>query len=152
VIIDDPLQAGRFHVQQQSEPAGHWLEEPDVNDRSGQLDVAHSPPANTRVTHLDAALIAHDAPVLHPPKLAARTLPVLLRAEDALAEQAVLLRTIAHQVDRLGHRYLAGRPGPNIRRARQADPHRGDVVDALAVTHVCHPQKKRPTESLVWSA
>ena len=39
--VDDPLQAGGLHVQQGAQAAGHRLEEPDVDDRRGQLDVAH---------------------------------------------------------------------------------------------------------------
>ena len=39
--VDDPFQAGRAHVQQGAQTAGHGLEKPDVNDRRGQLDVPH---------------------------------------------------------------------------------------------------------------
>ena len=56
----------------------------------GQLDVPHALAAHAAMRHLDAAAIADHALVLHAAILAAGALPVLFRAEDALAEQAVL--------------------------------------------------------------
>ena len=40
--VDDLFQAGGLHVEQRAQAAGHGLEEPDVDDRRGQLDVAHA--------------------------------------------------------------------------------------------------------------
>ena len=99
--VDDLLQAGRLHVEQRAEAAGHRLEEPDVDDRGGQLDVAHALAADAAVRDLDAAAVADHALVLHAAVLAAGALPVLLRAEDALAEQAVLFGAVGAVVDRL---------------------------------------------------
>src|SRR5207244_3512229 len=109
--INDLLQAGGLHVQQGSQTAGHGLEEPDVHDRGGQLDVAHALAADAAVRYLDAAAVADHALVLHAAVLAAGALPVLLRPEDALAEQAVLLRAVGAVVDGLGLLDLAEGPG-----------------------------------------
>src|SRR5207248_1709738 len=94
-------QAGRLHVEQRAEPARHRLEEPDVHDRGGQFDVAHALAADAAVRDLDAAAVADHALVLHAAVLAAGALPILLRAEDAFAEQAVFLGPVGAVVDGL---------------------------------------------------
>src|SRR5205823_6774841 len=129
--VDDLLQAGRLHVQQRAQARRHRLEEPDVDDRRGQLDVAHALAADAAVRHLDAAAVADHALVFHAAVLAAGALPVLLGAEDALAEQAVLFGAVGAVVDRLGLLDLAERPGANVVWAREADAHRAVVVNAV---------------------
>ena len=68
----------------------------------GQVDVAHPLAADLGAGDLDAAALADDALVTDALVLAAVALPVLGRTEDALAEQAVLLRLERAVVDRLG--------------------------------------------------
>ena len=89
--VDDLFEARRLHVEQVAEPARHRLEEPNVHNRRGQFDVAHSLAADARVRDLHAAAVADHALVLHPAVLAAGALPVLLGAEDLLAEESILL-------------------------------------------------------------
>src|SRR5262249_8232803 len=132
--VDDPLQAGCAHVQQGAEAAGHGLEEPDVDDRGGQLDGAHPLAAHPRVRHLDAAAVADHPLVLHAAVLAAGALPVLLRAEDPLAEQAVLLGPISPVIDRLGLFDLAERPAPDVVGAGQPDLDGPVVIDTIVGT------------------
>src|SRR5262249_59698634 len=98
-----------------------------------QLDVAHALAADAAVRDLDAAAVAHHALVLHAAVLAAGALPVLLRPEDALAEEAVLLRAVGAVVDGLRLLDLAERPRADVGRAGQADPHRAVVVDPVVV-------------------
>src|SRR5262249_38133171 len=131
--VDDLLQGGGLHVEQGAQAAGHGLEEPDVDDGRGQLDVAHALAADAGVGDLDAAAVADHALVLHAAVLAAGALPVLLRAEDALAEQAVLFRPVGAVVDGFGLLDLAKRPAPNVMGASQADADRPIVVDAVVV-------------------
>ena len=119
--VDHLLQAGGLHVQQGAQAAGHGLEEPDVHDRGGQLDVAHPLAADAAVRDLHAAAVADHALVLHAAVLAAGAFPVLLRAEDPLAEQAVLFRAVGAVVDRLRLLDLAERPAADVVRAGQAD-------------------------------
>ena len=57
-----------------------------------QLDVAHALAADLGGDDLDAALLAHDAAVLHAFVLAAVALIVLHGAEDLGAEKAVAFR------------------------------------------------------------
>ena len=82
-----------------------------------------------RAGDLDAALVADDALVPDPLVLAAVALPVLRRTEDALVEEAVLLRLERPVVDRLRLRHLALRPLPDLVRAGERDADRVEVID-----------------------
>src|SRR5690606_35249445 len=88
------------HVEHRRDAARQRLQEPDVRDRCGELDVAHALTADTRQRNLDTALFADDVLVLHPLVLAADALVVFLRAEDARAEETVTLGLERAVVDR----------------------------------------------------
>ncbi len=126
--VEDALELLQLHVEKQADAARQRLQEPDVRDRSGQLDVAHALAADLRNGHLDAALLADDALVLHALVLAAQALVVLDRAEDAGAEQAVTLGLERAVVDGLRLLDFAERPAADLFRARNADP---DLVKRL---------------------
>jgi hypothetical protein len=64
--------------------------------------MAHALAADLGDGHLDAALLADDALILHALILAAQALIVLDRTEDARAEQAVALGLERAVVDGLG--------------------------------------------------
>src|SRR6202034_3942607 len=117
------------HVEQVADPARDALEEPDVAHRGGEIDVAHALAANLRARHLDAAALADDALVTHSLVLTAVALPVLGRAEDALAEEAVLLGLQRAVVDRLGLGDLAGAPAADLLGGGEADLNGVEVVD-----------------------
>jgi hypothetical protein len=91
--VQDPIEVLGADVQEVAHTARHALDEPDVSDRSGQLDMTHAVPADPGAGHLDAAALADDALEPDPLVLAAVALPVLGRTEDALVEEPVLLRT-----------------------------------------------------------
>ena len=129
--VDHLFQARGFHVQQVAQPAGHGLEEPDMHDRRGQLDMAHPLAAHAAMRDLDAAAVADHPLVLHAAILAAGAFPVLFRAKDALAEQAVLFRTVGAVVDRFGLFHFAERPTADVVRPGQADLDRRVVVDPI---------------------
>ncbi len=116
--VDDPLQARRLHVQQRAEAGRHRLEEPDVHDGRGQVDVPHALAAHAAVRDLHAAPVADDALVLDALVLAAEALPVPLGTEDPLAEQAVLLGAVGAVVDGLRLLDLAVGPRTDVLRAR----------------------------------
>src|SRR5690606_5999387 len=78
------------------------LEEPDVCDRRGQVDVPCPLAADLRVDDFDAALLADDTAVLHPLVLAAQALVVLDGPEDLGAKESVTLRLEGPVVDGLG--------------------------------------------------
>jgi hypothetical protein len=100
--IEHALKLLQLHVEQQADAARQRLQEPDVRDRRGQLDMAHALAADLGDGHLDAALLADDALILHALVLAAQALIVLDRTEDARAEQAVALGLERAVVDGLG--------------------------------------------------
>src|SRR5690606_33659505 len=77
--------------------------------------------------HLDAALLADDALVLHALVLAAQALVVLDRAEDASTEQAIPLRLEGAVVDRLRLLDLAVGPRADPLGAGDRD---ADLVEA----------------------
>src|SRR4029077_2788777 len=104
--VEDLLELARRDVEQVADAAGDALEEPDVRDGRGQVDVAHALAAHLLARHLDAAALADDALVADALVLAAVALPVLGRTEDALAEEAVALGLELAVVDRLGLRHL----------------------------------------------
>src|SRR4029079_7460162 len=91
--------------------------------RRRELDMAHALAPHPRQRHLDAALLADDALVLHALVLAAQALVVLDRAEDAGAEQPVTLRLEGTVVDGLRLLDLAERPRQDLfgRSDRDAD-------------------------------
>ena len=127
--VQDALEILQRHVEQQADAARQRLQEPDVRDRSGEFDMAHALAPHARQRHLDAALLADDALVLHALVLAAQALVVLDRPEDARAEQAVALGLEGPVVDRLRLLDLAVGPGQNLLRARDRDP---DLVEDLS--------------------
>src|SRR5262249_50307853 len=125
------LNVAGLHVQHGAQPAGQRLEEPDMHDRRGQVDMTHALAAHAAVRHLHAAAIADDSFVFGPLVLAAGTLPIALGAKDALAEEPILFSAIRAVVDGLRLLYLTKRPGPNIIRAGQLNPNRTIIVDAI---------------------
>ena len=109
------------------------LQEPDVGDRRRQGDVAHALAADLRLDDLDAALLAHDAAVLHALVLAAVALVVLDRTEDLGAEEPVAFRLERPVVDRLRLLHLAERPLPDLVRGRERDPERVERQGVLGL-------------------
>ena len=116
-------------VEEVADAARDALEEPDVRDGGGEVDVTHPLAAHLLAGHLDAAALADDALVANPLVLPAVALPVLGRTEDALAEKAVLLGLERAVVDRLRLRDLAGGPVPDLLARREADADRVEVID-----------------------
>src|SRR5215218_7487228 len=91
--VEYPVELLGTDIEQISHSARHALDEPHVRHRGGELDVAHPVAAYAGAGYLDPAPLADDALEPDPLVLAAVALPVLGRAEDALVEEAVLLRT-----------------------------------------------------------
>src|SRR6185503_8428697 len=138
LVVDDAFELARLHRQQAADARRDGLEEPDVRARGGEVDVAHALPAHAGLGDLDAAAVADDAFVFDALVLSAEALPVLLGTEDALAEQAVLLRAVRPVVDGLRLLDLAVRPAPDLLRRRQLDGYRAVLIDA--VVHQFHQQ------------
>src|SRR5262249_9362347 len=135
------------------DPARDALEEADVRDRRGQVDVAHPLAADLLARHLDAAALADDALVTDALVLAAVALPVLRRTEDALAEEAVPLGLERAVVDRLRLRHFSGRPVANLLARRQSDPDGVEIIDVdqvsvpLLAALPLHSSLRRPSRA-----
>src|SRR5436305_12384830 len=127
--VQDLLELARGDVEEVADAARDALEEPDVRDRRGEVDVAHALAAHLLPRHLDAAALADDALVADTLVLAAVALPVLRRTEDALAEQAVALRLQGAVVDRLRLRDFPRRPVADLLRRRKTNPDRVEIID-----------------------
>src|SRR3984885_2362514 len=120
--IKDALEILERHVEQKADARRQRLQKPDMGHRRGKLDVAHALAPHAAQRHLDRALLADDALVLHALVLAAQALVVLDRPENARAEQAVALGLESAVVDGLGLFDLAVGPGQNLVGARDRNP------------------------------
>src|SRR5213593_3008267 len=109
-VVDHPLEIAQRHVEHVAHRRGQGLEEPDVRHRHRELDVAHPLAPHLGERHFHAAAVADHAAVADALVLAAMALPILHRAEDALAEQPVALRLEGAVIDGLGLGHLAPRP------------------------------------------
>ena len=142
LAVEDLLQVLQRDVEHVADARRQALQEPDVRDRRGQRDVPEALAAHLGLDHLDAALLAHDPPVLHALVLAAVALVVLHRAEDLGAEEPVPLRLEGAVVDGLGLLHLAVRPladllraASEMRMARERERVLGLLEEAEDVTH-----------------
>ena len=129
--VEDLLELLQRHVEQRADARRQALQEPDVRDRRGEVDVAHALAPDLRLDDLDAALLAHDAAVPHALVLAAVALVVLRRPEDLGAEEPVALRLEGPVVDGLRLLHLAVRPRPDLVRRRERDADRVEVERVL---------------------
>src|SRR5205807_5725436 len=127
--VEDLLELLGSHVQQVTDPAGNALEEPDVADGRGQVDVTHALAADLRARDLNAAALADDALVPDALVLAAVALPVLRGPENALAEQTVALGLERAVVDRLRLRDLTRRPVADLLTRCETDADRVELID-----------------------
>src|SRR5207248_3568839 len=121
LAVQDLLQVLERDVEQVADPRRQRLQEPDVRDRRGQVDVAEPLTPHLGLDDLDAALLADHAAVLHALVLAAIALVVLHRPEDLGAEEPVPLRLEGAVVDGLRLLHLAVRPLADLLRRRQRD-------------------------------
>ncbi len=139
VEVEHLLEIIHGHVEKGADLGRQRLEEPDVGDGSGELDVAHAFAAHLGGDDLDAALFADDAAVLHALVLAAVALVVLHGAEDLGAEETVAFRLEGAVVDGFGLFDFAVRPFADDLRRGNGYPdglqvaHVGDVARSSAV-------------------
>src|SRR5204862_4989009 len=127
--VQNLLELTRSDVEEVADAARDALEEPDVRDGRGQVDVPHALAAHLLARHLDAAALADDALVADALVLAAIALPVLRRTEDALAEETVALGLERAVVDCLRLGDLAGGPVANLLAGRKPDANGVEIVD-----------------------
>src|SRR5262249_46404538 len=127
--VEDLLELAGGDVEQVADAARDALEEPDMGDGRGQVDVAHALSPHLLPGDLDAAALPDAALGTDALVLAAIALPVLGGTEDALAEEAVALGLERAVVDRLRLGDLAGGPVADLLARREADTDRVEIVD-----------------------
>src|SRR5258705_5520784 len=109
-VVDDLLEVTQRQVDEIAHWAGQRLEEPDVGDGYGELDVTHALATDAAQGDFDAATIADHTTITDALVLSAVAFPVLDGTEDALAEQAVFLGLERAVVNGLGLENFAPRP------------------------------------------
>src|SRR5205085_5397736 len=127
--VQELLELARCDVEQVADAARDALEEPDVRDGRGEVDVTHALAAHLLPRHLDAAALADDPLVADALVLTAVALPVACRPEDALAEETVTLGLERAVVDRLRLRDLTRRPVADLLAGGKPDPNCVEIVD-----------------------
>jgi hypothetical protein len=139
LVVQHRSQRRYRQVEEQAHAARHGTVEPDMGDGRRQLDMAHTLAAHLEVRYLDAAAIADHALIANRLKFPAVALPLLGGSEDALAEEAVLLRSQGAVVDGLGLLDLAVAPAPYHVRAGEANHY---AIEILNVSHAVSPLKR----------
>ena len=112
--VKHALDVAQRHVEHHAQARRQALEEPDVRNGAGQLDVAHALAAHLGDCDFDAALFADHATVLQALVLAAQTFVILDRTEDLGAEQAVAFGFERAVVDGFGLAHLTVRPRADL--------------------------------------
>ena len=130
--VEHGLKLAQRDVEDVPDAAGQSLEEPHVRAGRSQLDVAQALAADLRQRDFHAALVADHAAVLHALVLAAETLPIGDRPEDARAEQAIAFRLEGAVVDGLRLGDFAVRPAADLFRRGQADTDRVEIGDSIS--------------------
>ena len=108
--IQHALNVAQRHVEHHAQTRRQRLQEPDVGDRAGELDVTHALAPHLGQRHFDAALLADHAAMFQALVLAAQALVVLGRTENLGAEEAVTFGLERAVVDGLRLLHLTIRP------------------------------------------
>jgi hypothetical protein len=119
--IQDSLQIPKRHIEQMTNPARESLEEPNMGDRTGKLDMRQPFPPDLRLGNFHTALVTDDSAVLHALVFATQTLPISDGAEDLCAEKTVPFRLEGPIVDRFRFGHFTMGPSTDLLRRSQAD-------------------------------
>ena len=112
--IEHRFKVAQRDIEQVADAAGQSLEEPDMRAGRRQFDVAEAFAPYFRQRDFHAAFIADHSAMLHALILAAQTLPVGDRTEDAGAKQPVPLRLEGAVVDGFRFCDFTMRPAPDL--------------------------------------
>ena len=134
LVVDDALERTSGHIQQETEPARHALQKPDVGNRDRELDVPHALATDAGDRDLDATAIAHDVLVFDALVFSARALVVTHGPKDLLAEKTAWLGLKGAVVDRLGILNLTLGPFANGLGGSDGD---GDAVECVLLDAEC---------------
>src|SRR5581483_11446202 len=114
-----------------ADAAGQSFEEPHMRAGRCQLDVSQALTAYFGKSDFHAAFVADHSAMLHALVLAAETLPIGYRSEDASAKQPIALRFKSAVINSFRFGYFAVRPAPYLFRRGQADSDCVEVGDRV---------------------
>ena len=134
LVVNDALERTSGHIQQETEPARHALQKPDVGNRDRELDVPHALATDAGDRDLDATAIAHDVLVFDALVFSARALVVTHGPKDLLAKKTAWLGLEGTVVDRLGILDLTLGPFANGLGGSDGD---GDAVECVLLDTEC---------------
>src|SRR5690625_2287503 len=92
LVVNDPFQTPGSHIENQTDPARHTLQEPDVRNRNGELNVPHPFTADTRNRYLNSTAVTNDILVFDPLVFSAGAFVIPDRPENPLTEKSSRLR------------------------------------------------------------
>ena len=129
--VHNLLKIAGLHFKKIAKSAWHGLEEPNVNNWRGQINVAHALATNAAVRDLHAATIANNSLVLGALVLAACAFIIALWPEDALTKQTVALGAVGAVVDGLGFLNFTKAPRTNVVGAGKADAYGAVIIHTV---------------------
>ncbi|MNO59111.1 hypothetical protein D3C76_496910 [compost metagenome] len=127
--VDNLFKGSWRHVEGQAHATRNPFEIPDMRNRCCQFDVTHAFTANLGTGYFNAAAVAHYAFVTYTFVFTAMTLPVLLRSENALAEQALFFRLQGTIVNGFRFFHFSAGPRANFFRRSKPDLHKFKTVN-----------------------
>ena len=89
--VQNTLYVSQRHIQQQADARWQRLQKPNMRDRAGKLNVAHSLTTDFRQRNLNTTLLTNYTAVLEALVLTTQALIVFNRAENFGAEKTVAL-------------------------------------------------------------
>ena len=132
--VDDLFKIFRGQIKQVAQAGGNTLEVPNVGDGSSELNMAHALTTHFGTGNFHAASFTDDALETDALVLTASTFPVPGRAENAFAEEAVLLwlqRTVVNGLRLLN---LTVGPTTDVVGRSETDSERIEEVDVAHLT------------------
>ncbi len=118
--VDDFFKRHHRHVEHGTNFRRHAAQEPNVRDRSSQINVAHAFTSHNRVSDFHTTLITDDSFIANLLVFATVTLPVFRRPENFFRKQSALFWLLRAVVNRFWFFDVAIRPAANRLRRGQA--------------------------------
>ena len=129
--VQHALDVAQRDVEHHAHTARKALEEPDVSDRAGEVDVTHAFAANLGERDFNATLFADHAAILEALVLAAKALIILHRAKDLGTEKTVAFRLLGTIVNRLRLLDFTVGPGVDLFGTGKSDADRVEMIFRL---------------------
>ena len=127
--VQNPFQITERHVEHEADPRRERFQEPDVCNRRGQFDVAHTLAAHFLEGNFNTTFFADNAAILHALIFTAKAFVVFDRAKDTSTEETVAFWFERAVVDGFWFLNLTERPRQDTLRRCERD---FDLVECLS--------------------